>query len=187
MLKELRTAYAALAVLTPKSKLIRSVLVGTLMLAGSAQAFVASVGNNPSSLSFSNGFTSGTTFSDTVNFDLTGTFAVSTFAFSQWTTPTSGLRNLSIDLFRGATPIGTVGPSTVVPGSGAVPFFTAVSFIDDLAAGSYRAVLRGNIQPDGGSYVWGLTATLVPEPGTWAMILSGLVLLGVIARRRAAG
>jgi hypothetical protein len=166
-------------------KFARSLLIAALMFVGSAQAFVANVGTNPASVSFSNGFGAGGTFADAVAFDLTGPYVVSTFAFSQWTTPTSGLRSMTIDLFRGATLLGTVGPSAVVPGAGAVPSFTALSFSDLLGPGSYRAVLGGDIRPDGGSYVWGLTATLVPEPGTWALLAGGLALLGVMARRRA--
>jgi hypothetical protein len=168
-------------------KLIRHALLAGLLCMGSAQAFVANVGANPAAVSFSNGFSAGGTFQDIVAFDLTGPHVVSTFVFSQWTTPTAGLRNLTIDLFRGATLLGSVGPSTVVPGGGAVPFFTALAFSDLLGPGSYRAVLGGDIRPDGGSYVWGLTATLVPEPGTWAMLLGGLALVGLIARRRRAG
>lgn len=168
------------------TKLARSVLFAVLLSAGSAHAFVAAVGANPASVSFSNGFAAGGTFQDSVAFDLTGPYVVSTFVFSQWTAPTAGLRNLTLDLFRGTTLLGSVGPSTVVPGGGAVPSFTALSFSDLLGPGSYRAVLGGDIRPDGGSYVWGLTATLVPEPGTWAMLLGGLALVGLIARRRRA-
>jgi hypothetical protein len=167
-------------------KSIRILLAAALLSAGSAQAFVANVGANPAAVSFANGFAAGGSFQDIVAFDLTGPYVVSTFVFSQWTTPTAGLRDLTLDLFRGTTLLGSVGPSTVVPGGGAVPSFTALSFSDLLGPGSYRAVLGGQIRPDGGSYVWGLTATMVPEPATWATLVGGLALLAVIARRRRA-
>ncbi len=129
---------------------IRILLVAILLCAGSAQAFVGNVGANPAAVSFSNGFAAGGAFQDVVAFDLTGPYLVSSFVFSQWTTPTAGLRNRALGLFRGTTLLGSVGPSNVVPGGGAVPSFAALSFSDLLGPGSHRAVLGGDIRPDSG-------------------------------------
>jgi hypothetical protein len=165
----------------------RSLLLAVAFVCGSAQAITVVVGSNPSGVSLSNAFPSGTTFSDAIAFSLTSSAAVSTFAFSQWDTPTEGLRNLRISLLQGSTLVGSAGPSTVFPPSPPVPAFTNVSFADVLAPGSYLVTLSGNVQPGGGSYLWGLTSTVaavIPEPAGWMLLTAGLVLLGFITHRR---
>jgi len=64
----------------------------------------------------------------------------------------------------------------------------------NLAAGTYTIWAQGTFQPDTGSYpgVAFLTGSVnyvaaVPEPETYAMMLSGLVVVGAVARRRRKG
>lgn len=75
--------------------------------------------------------------------------------------------------------------------SGSLDFF-------DVAAGTYTATLTGTWSytgnfPTSSTYVsgglvsHGLTVTPVPEPGEWALMLSGLGLIGYVARRRRQG
>ncbi|HEY4373064.1 MAG TPA: FxDxF family PEP-CTERM protein [Burkholderiales bacterium] len=54
-----------------------------------------------------------------------------------------------------------------------------------LAAGTYSLELRGTVTGDsGGSYSGALNLAPVPEPGTYALMLAGLGLMGFIAARR---
>ncbi|HVP09739.1 MAG TPA: FxDxF family PEP-CTERM protein, partial [Phycisphaerae bacterium] len=53
-----------------------------------------------------------------------------------------------------------------------------------LNAGSYLAEIKGTATGTSPSYAAAVTLAPVPEPGEWAMILAGLGMIGMIARRR---
>jgi len=156
---------------------------------GSAQAVIVNMGTNPVDESIVNSF-QGTTssFSDVVLFSVSGTSGLVSTAFSNWPAPTAGLRNLTLELFQGATLLASEGPSAVVVPGGGVPAFTFESLTSPLAAGSYRLVLSGDVRPDGGFYSWTVSTTLavapVPEPEHWALMLAGLAAVGAAVRKR---
>lgn len=53
-----------------------------------------------------------------------------------------------------------------------------------LAAGFYQLKVSGTADIRGGGYGVSMMAAAVPEPGEWAMMLAGLGIIGVMARRR---
>lgn len=54
-----------------------------------------------------------------------------------------------------------------------------------LAAGNYFFEIGGTtLGPTGGVYSWSASVSSVPEPGQYAMLMAGLGLLGMVARRR---
>jgi hypothetical protein len=53
-----------------------------------------------------------------------------------------------------------------------------------LAAGIYHLNVSGTASGYGGGYAVSLMAAPVPEPGEWAMMLAGLGIVGIMARRR---
>ena len=75
----------------------------------------------------------------------------------------------------------TLQKGTAVVGSGNA--FDGFSF-SNLAAGKYSLTLAGKTTGSSGQFNGDVFVAAVPEPGEWAMMLAGLGLLGVIARRR---
>jgi hypothetical protein len=59
---------------------------------------------------------------------------------------------------------------------------------NNLASGDYYFRVQGNVVGNGGSYSGNanLTVTAVPEPGEWALMLSGFGLIALMVRRRTA-
>ena len=56
---------------------------------------------------------------------------------------------------------------------------------DILGSGDYTAIVTGhNLTGSKTSFGAGIDVAAVPEPGEWAMILAGLGMIGMIARRR---
>jgi len=54
-----------------------------------------------------------------------------------------------------------------------------------LAAGTYTLQIRGKVSGAlSGAYSGVLNVTAVPEPSTYGMLLSGMALVGFMARRR---
>ncbi|GBG15015.1 uncharacterized protein NMK_2616 [Novimethylophilus kurashikiensis] len=57
--------------------------------------------------------------------------------------------------------------------------------VNNLAAGNYYWQLTGTADGlNGGAYLYAADTAPVPEPGTYAMMLAGLGLLGFVAKRR---
>lgn len=68
---------------------------------------------------------------------------------------------------------------------------TTSSFLGFISTGSIATLTLTAVQPSATTFLWGTTdnltlATAVPEPGTYAMLLAGLGVVGFIARRRRA-
>ena len=170
------------------SKVLRNLLLGMLLAYGSAHAVLVNMGANPVDESVVNSFPAipgGSTFLDTVLFSVTQTSALVSTAFSNWPVPTAGLRNLTLDLFQGATLVASAGPSSVTIPGGGIPVFTLQSLSQSLTSGDYRLTLSGDVRPDGGFYSWTVSTVPVPEPEQWALLIAGLALVaGVAARRR---
>lgn len=60
-----------------------------------------------------------------------------------------------------------------------------MTFLANLAAGEYYFAVSGiGVGSLGGIYQYAVSAAPVPEPGEWALMLSGLGLMGFMMRRR---
>jgi hypothetical protein len=171
--------------------------VGTSLIATDANAFLKigyeapiAIGSN---VSFSDSFSTPTSFNDLFLFTVTspsnaGGYAVS----SPFSTPATSsvpwpVSFTSFNLMNESTPT----PSIVAGGTGTIgPSFFAY-FVNPvvLTPGTlYGLNITGNSLA-GGSYTGSLTVTngsitLVPEPSTWAMMLGGLGLIGFMSYRR---
>lgn len=61
----------------------------------------------------------------------------------------------------------------------------SMTFLANLAAGEYYFAVSGiGVGSLGGIYQYAVSAAPVPEPGEWALMLSGLGLMGFMMRRR---
>lgn len=121
----------------------------------------------------------GDDFLDTYFFSLTQTSDV----FGGVSSPLAFFKGLTLKgvAFDSIT-LAPVGGSAM-GSSSALPSFT----FEGLTAGNYQLTIAGHaIGNQGGSYIGELAALpAVPEPGTIALTVSGLALLGAVARRKA--
>lgn len=122
----------------------------------------------------------GDSFHDTYFFSLTETSDV----FGGVSSPLAFFKGLTVKglAFDGITLAAVGGANSA--SSSPLPSFT----FEGLAAGNYQLTIAGHaIGSQGGSYIGELAATpAVPEPGSIALALSGLALVGAIARRKKA-
>lgn len=120
----------------------------------------------------------GDDFIDTYLFSLTQTSDV----FGGFSSPLASFKGLTVKgLAFDSISLALVGGTTI--GHTSLPTFA----FEGLAAGHYELTVRGHaIGSQGGSYIGEVAALpAVPEPATIALTLSGLVLVGTIARRKA--
>ncbi len=122
----------------------------------------------------------GDSFLDTYFFSLTETSDV----FGGVSSPLAFFKGLTVKglAFDGITLAAVGGANSA--SSSPLPSFT----FEGLTAGNYQLTIAGHaIGSQGGSYIGELAATpAVPEPGSIALTLSGLALVGAIARRKKA-
>lgn len=154
-----------------KKMLISVALVST---AFGAEATTINLGSLPSGYTQFGDFLSSGSFTDTVNFSLSGPsnagFGVGPLNFSIRNIPYLNINNLSMSLFD---------DSNNLLGSG-LDFSVAA-----LTAGSYHLDVSGTVTGlVGGMYGGAINVTPVPEAKTYSMMLVGLGLMGFIARRR---
>ncbi|MDX1915195.1 MAG: FxDxF family PEP-CTERM protein [Methylophilus sp.] len=110
----------------------------------------------------------------------------------------AGLTDLQARLYTGSTHITGSAGSLIVPGAawgtvattpilpGVIDLTTVVlNPPSALAAGTYTLQIRGKVSGAlSGAYSGVLNVTAVPEPSTYGMLLSGMALVGFMARRR---
>jgi len=93
------------------------------------------------------------------------------------------LAGLTVSLYEGTYATGdTLGtPIFTAPGSGDV---LRVIYQGELTAGSYFFTVSATPVSTIGVYSYTFTTSAVPEPETYAMLLAGLGIVGMVARRR---
>ena len=165
-----------------------------------AQTTVTTVGNTPQVLDLTDGSgffgdtfamnNSGATFADRFTFQVTGTTSSNFDAIisSISRSADTGLDITGLSLYRAAstgTGTGTLVSSGSSMNSGAMDVWTLSS--SNLAAGNYYVLVSGNLVSDtSASFGGAVMLAPVPEPETYGMMLAGLGVLGLLARRRKA-
>jgi len=124
-----------------------------------------------------------TTYYEEGYIDSTTTVADTTFAFYL------NAGDYALDLVDWETPApflaGILGVSVSKASSSVATFFGAGSYsLSALESGLYTFYVFGNPYNSYGVGSFGLTVSAVPEPNTVALLVAGLALLGMYARRR---
>lgn len=124
-----------------------------------------------------------TTYYEEGYIDSTTTVADTTFAFYL------NAGDYALDLVDWETPApflaGILGVSVSKASSSVATFFGAGSYsLSALESGLYTFYVFGNPYNSYGVGSFGLTVSAVPEPNTAALLVAGLALLGMYARRR---
>lgn len=173
-------------------------LIAALVLAsasfGSSAVMAATIGNTPQVLTLTDnsGFFGdtfkmdnlGNTFADKFTFTVTDTVGVNLDAIisSISRTADTGLDITGLALYGASDNLISSGASM---SSGTMDVWTLSS--DNLVAGDYYIQVSGNmVSNTGASFGGAVMLAPVPEPETYGMMLGGLGLLGLLARRRKA-
>jgi hypothetical protein len=167
--------------------LIAAVILASVSLGASAQ-----IGNTPQALNlidnsafFGDTFSMnnmGNSFSDQFTFSVNGTTGsnLDAIAASISREASTGLDITGLSLYGSGNNLISSGSSM---SSGAIDVWTLSS--DNLTAGSYYLRVDGNIVSNAGASFGGAVMLApVPEPQTYGMMLGGLGVLGLLARRR---
>lgn len=112
----------------------------------------------------------GKDFARSIRFDLgePGSFVAQLMSF--------GLEDVSLSLVDRTRHIRTQFDDV------ASPYFS--TGLLSLLPGQYRLVLDGEATVSGAFYSLAISAQPVPEPGHWALLLSGLLMIGMMSARR---
>jgi hypothetical protein len=95
--------------------------------------------------------------------------------------PGPRLTGVNIDIFNATTNV-LVATDTF---AGVLGNFAVSTFASSFAPGNYRLVATGTgVRESSLDVTVNFLAAVVPEPGTYAMMLAGLGLVGLLARRR---
>ena len=191
-----------------KKSLIAGIVFATATFGSSAVMAqttpAATIGTTPQVLDLTDGSgffgdtfamnNNGATFADHFTFSVTGTTTSNFDAIisSISRSADTGLDISALSLYRvggGTGTGGTLGDTLVSSGSsvnsGAMDVWTLSS--DNLAAGSYYVLVSGNLVSDtSASFGGAVMLAPVPEPETYGMMLAGLGVVGLLARRRKA-
>ena len=174
------------------SKSLLAALVLATASFGAPTAFAADISTPPQALSlvgtsafFGDSFAmnnNGDTFMDHFTFNVTGTKPTSLDAIvsSISRTASTGLDITGLSLYTSG---GSLLTSGVMSSSGARDIWTLSA--DSLAAGSYYLQVSGSLVSNtSGSFGGSIMLNPVPEPETYGMMLAGLGVVGLLARRR---
>ena len=122
------------------------------------------------------------TFVDQYSFDVSGAASVVADLYSYSGNAKNGLDITGFDLYNAA---GTVVTHGTQLGTGAADQWHLVT--SSLSGDGYYLQVEGNVlSRAAGTYGASLAVSAVPEPATYGMLLGGLALVGVMARRRKA-
>ncbi|OEZ63837.1 MULTISPECIES: FxDxF family PEP-CTERM protein [unclassified Duganella] len=116
---------------------------------------------------------SGTTIDDTWTFALLKSSTTSFLASQTFAVTSGAISNFSAELLG----------NSFVPGVGTATSQT-LSWGGILGAGTYSVHVTGLTNADRTTYQGAVSALPVPEPETYAMLLAGLGIMGLVARRR---
>ena len=189
-----------------KKSLIAGIVFATATFGSSAVMAqttpAATIGNTPQVLDLTDGSgffgdtfaanNNGASFADHFTFTVAGTTGMNFDAIisSISRSADTGLDISALSLYRvggGTGTGGTAGDTLVSSGSslmsGEMDVWTLSS--DNLTAGNYYVLVSGNLVSDtSASFGGAVMLAPVPEPETYGMMLAGLGVLGVLARRR---
>jgi len=123
-------------------------------------------------------------FDRILKFDLAGTFAALAVAVANDYSTIFNLTGSSVELFQNNGDLDNYGDDASL-GSFSFDAAPVGNTFASLGAGSYYYRVTGLVEGSaGGSYVLTSTITPVPEPGSMALVLAGLSVVGFIASRR---
>ena len=173
------------------TSLLAALVLATASLAPAA-ALADDISNGPQALAvldnsayFGDSFSannSGDTFMDQFVFNVTGVpHNLDAIVSSVSRTAATGLDITAFGLFASGGALVSAGSGT----SGAQDVWTISA--DNLAEGSYYLMVSGTMLSDtSGSFGGAVMLNPVPEPETYGMLLAGLGVVGLLARRRKA-
>ena len=175
--------------MTLKTTLTALTLAGAALLSQAASA--ADVSNPPTALTFDadgaaffgqlfTGHNAGNTFNDKYTFSLAGLTNLSADVFSYSGNAANGLDITGLDLY---TSTGTLVQHGTQLSTGQTDQWTLSR--NGLTASNYYLQISGAVLSNAaGKYTASATVAAVPEPETYAMLLGGLAVLGLVKRRR---
>lgn len=174
-----------------KSKSLLAALVLATASFGAAPAFADDISTPPQALSlvgtsafFGDSFdinNEGDTFMDHFTFNVTGdNHSLDAIVSSISRTAATGLDITGLGLYSSG---GSLLSSGTMDSTGARDIWTLS--VDSLAAGSYYLQVSGTMMSNtSGSFGGSVMLNPVPEPATYGMMLAGLGVVGMLARRR---